>query len=67
MGISYKKLWVILAERNLRAADLSRELGISAPTFTRMRKGQGVELTVLEKIAAYLNVDFGDIMERTGK
>jgi DNA-binding Xre family transcriptional regulator len=63
VGISFTRLWVILAERGLRASDLGRACDISASTLSRMRGGHGVEMSVLEKVCAYLEVDFGQIME----
>ena len=62
MRISYKKLWVMLAEREMSKAELRKSAGIAPATFTKLRKNQEVALSVLLKIADVLNCDAGDMM-----
>ena len=62
MRVSYKKLWVMLAERELSKMELRKLAGISPATFTKLGKNQEVALSVLMKIADVLNCDAGDIM-----
>ena len=57
MSISYDKLWKLLIDKKMSAAD------IAPNTMTRMRKDQEVTLLVLEKICETLDADFGDIVE----
>lgn len=42
MAVSYKKLWVRLAENEMSAADLREKSNIEPNTLTRMRKDQDV-------------------------
>ena len=62
MQISYKKLWVMLAERDMSKAQLRRAAGIAPATFTKLRRHQEVSLSVLLKIAQVLECDVGDMM-----
>ena len=62
MRVSYKKLWVMLAEREMSKVELRKLAGISPSTFTKLRKNQEVALSILIKIADVLDCDAGDIM-----
>lgn len=62
MKVSYKKLWVMLAEREMTNAELRKLAGIAPATFTKLRKNQEVALSVLMKIAEVLDCDAGDIV-----
>lgn len=69
MGISYKKLWVLLIDRDIKRSSFRKELNLSSGTWTKLNKGEDVALSVLLRICDYLNCDIGDICEaaRTGK
>lgn len=62
MKVSYKKLWVMLAERDMSKVQLRKSAGISPATFTKLRRHQEVSLSVLLKIADVLHCDVGDMM-----
>lgn len=62
MKVSYKKLWVMLAEREMSKVQLRKLAGISPATFTKLRRNQEVALSVLLKIADVLDCDAGDMM-----
>ena len=51
MKVTYKKLWVLCAEREMSKAELRKRAGLSSATFTKLRKNQEVNLSVLLKIA----------------
>lgn len=63
MKVSYKKLWVMCAEREMSKAELRKRAGISPATFTKMRKNQEVALSVLLKIAEVMGCNAGDMMD----
>ena len=63
MTISYNKLWKLLIDKKMSAAELRKEVGIAPNTLTRLKKDEEVSLAVLNKICSALNVDIGDIME----
>ena len=63
MGVSYKKLFKLLIDRNMKKKDLQEAAGLSPASITKLAKNEIVRLDVLVKVCAALNVDFGDIME----
>ena len=63
MAVSYKKLWVMLAEREISKAELRKQAGLSSATFTKLRKNQEVTLSVVLKIADVLDCNAGDMMD----
>ena len=63
MAVSYKKLWKLLIDRDMKKGDLSRIAGISTASVTKMGKNGAVTTETLEKICMSLNCDVGDIME----
>ena len=61
MGISYKKLWVLLIEKDITRAQMRRDLKIATGTMSKLNKGEEVSLSVLLRICEYLECDIGDI------
>lgn len=62
MKVNYKKLWILLAHREMSKADLRKMAGIAPAPFTKLRRNQEVALSVLLKIADVLNCDVGDMV-----
>lgn len=63
MAISYNKLWKLLIDKKMTAADLRKKADIAPNTLTRMKKDQEVTMQVLERICEVLDTDFGKIVE----
>ena len=63
MAVSYKKLWKILIDKDIKKKDLSTMAGISPATITKMGKGGHVTTEVLMKICTALNCGLDDILE----
>lgn len=63
MKISYKKLWMLLIQRDITKIRLKRDLGLAAGTMSKLNKGEDVALSVLLRICDYLDCDIGDICE----
>lgn len=63
MAISYKKLFHMLIDRNMTAAELQKEAGYSANISTRMRRDEYVSLDSIEKICRVLDCKVDDIVE----
>lgn len=63
MTISYKKLWIMLAEREMSKAELRRLAGLSPATLTKLRRNQSVSMEVLMKIAEVMDCNIGDMMD----
>ena len=63
MTVSYKKLWKILIDKDIKKKDLSTMAGISPATITKMGKNGHVTTEVLLKICTALDCKIEDIME----
>ena len=63
MAVSYKKLWKLLIDRDMRKKDLCAKAGISSASVTKMGKGGHVTTEVLLKICTALDCGVDDIME----
>ena len=63
MPVSYKKLWKILIDKDIKKKDLSTMAGISPATITKMGKGGHVTTEVLIKICTALDCKLDDILE----
>ena len=63
MGISYKKLWKLLIDRDMKKKDLMELSGISQSSITKMGKNENVYTDVLVRICQALKCDIGDIAE----
>ena len=63
MEVSYKKIWKILIDKDMKKKDLQAETGISWASVTKLSKGETVSMEVLMKVCKTLNCDIGDIME----
>lgn len=61
--VSYKPLFKLLVDRNMSKADLRRAAEISPNTMTKLRRGEEVSMTILNRICAALGVSYGDIIE----
>ena len=63
MDVSYKKLWKLLIDKNMKRTDLRAVTGISTTTLAKLGKDENVSTDILAKICKALECDVGDIME----
>ena len=63
MAVSYKKLWKLLIDKDMKKKDLCAQAGISSASVTKMGKGGHVTTEVLLKICTALDCRIEDIME----
>lgn len=63
MAISYKKLWKILIDKDMKKKDLCAAAGISHTSMAKLGKNENVTTDILLKVCHALNCDIGDIME----
>ena len=63
MAVSYKKLWKLLIDKDIKKKDLSVMAGVSPATITKMGKGGHVTTEVLVKICSALGCKVEDIIE----
>ena len=61
--ITYKKLWKLLIDMDIKKKDLSAKAGVSPATITKMGKGGHVTTEVLLKICKALNCGIDDVVE----
>lgn len=63
MTFSYKKLFKLLIDREMKKQELCEKAGISSATLTKLVKGESVTTESLLKICVALECDTSDIME----
>jgi len=63
MAVSYKKLWKILIDKDMKKKDLQSATRLSWASITKLSKGETVSMDVLIRVCKVLECDIGDIME----
>jgi len=63
MAVSYKKLWKLLIDRDMKKKELAEKADVSTFTLAKMNKGENVTTDVLVKICKALECNLDDIME----
>ena len=63
MQVSYKKLWKMLIDKDMKKKDLQADAGSSWASVTKLSKGETVSMEVIMKICKTLNCNIGDIMD----
>ena len=61
--ISYKKLWKMLIDKDLKKKDLANLAEISQYTVNKITRGDTVTTETLAKICQALDCNVGDIMD----
>ena len=61
--VDYKKLWIVLIQKNMSKPQLRKKANISPSTITKLNKNELVSMDVLVRICRVLDCDFGDIVE----
>ena len=63
MRISYKKLWKLLIDRNMKKRDLREQANISSSSIAKLGRNENVNTDILVKICQALNCKLEEIME----
>ena len=63
MGVTYKKLFKLMIDRNMKKKDLQLIAEISPSSVAKLARDEFVSLDVIVKVCRALGVDVGDIME----
>lgn len=63
MKISYKKLWIMLAEKEMSKQAFREALEISSGTMTKLNKGEEVSMGTILRICEYFDCNIGDICD----
>lgn len=67
MKPSYKKLWILLLERDITNQKFQNEAKLAPATMVKLKRGEQVPLSVLLKICEYLDCNIGDICDAVKK
>ncbi len=67
MAVSYKKLWKLLIDKNMKKGDLCKVADISSASVTKMGKDGYVSTEIMDKICLALDCNIEDVMEITDK
>lgn len=63
MSISYKKLWKLLIDKDLKKKELRKAANISQTTMSKLLHNENVTTDILVRICDALHCDIGDIVE----
>lgn len=61
--VSYKRLWKLLIDKEIKKKDLAVMADLSPYTIQKLNRGENVNVDSLTKICKALNCTFDDIME----
>lgn len=61
--VTYKKLWKLLIDRDLKKKDLCKMANVSPASLTKMKNNASVTTDVISRICEALGCDTSDIME----
>ena len=61
--VSYKKLWKLLIDKDMKRKDLREATGISTASMAKLSRNENLTTDVLLKICDALKCDISDIME----
>ena len=63
MGWSYKRLWILLINKDMKRTDLLKVAGLNSTALAKMGKDQPVTMDTLGKICLALDCKIEDIVE----
>jgi len=63
MAVSYKKLWKLLIDKDMKKEDLRKATGITTTAMAKLGRNENVNTEILVKICKVLQCDISDIME----
>lgn len=63
MGISYKKLFKLMIDKDIKKKDLREMASIGNSTMTKLANNENVTMEVMAKICNALNCKMDDIVE----
>lgn len=63
MSVSYKKLWMLILEKDMKKSAVRKAAGISPSTFSKMNRNEYVAMDVLVKLCSVLDCNIGDIVD----
>ena len=66
MAVSYKKLWKLLIDKDMKKKDLRIATGMTTTALAKLGKNEHINTEILAKICKVLECKIEDIVEFTG-
>lgn len=63
MAVSYKKLFKLMIDKDMKRKDLIKKTGLSYATIAKLENGDNVQMEVLERICKEFKCQLDDIAE----
>lgn len=63
MSVSYKKLFKLLIDKNMKKKDLKEKAGIGNSTMTKLANDENVTVEVMAKVCSALDCKMDDVIE----
>ena len=63
MAVSYKPLFKLMIDRDIKRGDIVRMSGVAYSTLGKMANGENVNMSVVEKICLALDCRIEDVVE----
>lgn len=63
MGVSYKRLWKLLIDKDMKKRDLKEAAKLSPSLMSSLNQDKSVTVNTLERICKVLNCQIEDVME----
>lgn len=63
MAVSYKPLFKLMIDRDIKRGDLVRMSGVAYSTLGKMANGENVNMSVVEKVCLALGCRIEDVVE----
>lgn len=65
MAASYKKLWKLLIDKDMKKEDLRKATGIRTTAMAKLGRNETVHMDILLKICSVLDCNIEDIVDIT--
>ena len=63
MSFSYKPLWKLLIDKEMKKKQLMEATGISKSTMDKMSRGELVSMEIIDRICTYFHCDVNEVLE----
>ena len=67
MSVSYKKLWKLLIDKDMKKEELRIAANLSTNTMAKLGKNENVSMDVMLRICKVLECNIGDVVDATEK
>ena len=63
MDVSYKKLFKLLIDKDLKKTEFAKQAGISPNTLAKLSKNEFVSMEIMVRICRFLDCNIDDVMD----